>query len=44
MLRFPKLRTRDFVEVIPELGTIEEGVLERVDIDGTPFHEGLYVM
>lgn len=35
MLRFPKLRTRDFVEVIPELGRIGEGVLERVDIDGT---------
>lgn len=35
LLRFPKRRTKDFVEVIPELGAIEDSVLERVDIDGT---------
>jgi hypothetical protein len=38
MLRYPNLRTADFIKVIPELATIDPRILSRIDIDGVSCH------
>jgi hypothetical protein len=34
MLRYAKLRTADFIKVIPELASIDPHILSRIDVDG----------
>ena len=38
LLRYPHIRSADFVTSIPALSTFDPRVLARVDIDGTPLY------
>ena len=43
LLRYPQIRSADFVKSIPALSTLDSRVLARVDINGTPlFHVAIH--
>lgn len=41
MLRYPHIRSIDFVKSIPALSALDPRVLARVDVNGTPLHSVL---
>ena len=41
LLRYPHVKSTDFVKSIPALSTLDPRVLARVDVNGTPLHFAL---